>query len=302
MSTRSIWKGYIRLSLISVPVKAYSASTADGAIHLNQLHQGCHSPIKYRKVCPIHGELTSADVVSGYEYAKGQYVEIDPEELRKLRTRNEKAITIEGFLHPKDIDPIYFNEKTYYLISDGPVGEKPYFLLHRVMVEEGVHAVAQMVLSQKERLVLLRPLGRLIAMTTLHLKNEVKLPESFEDKVVMVDRVFSEDELGLAKTLIETRTLEDFDLGRYKDAYVEKLTELIEAKVEGKEIFTVPCPEEPEILNLMDALKMSVEKAKGNQGGVMVAVGAETGGKPVEKSLTPGRSKGAGTRRKRKCG
>ena len=244
MPPRSIWKGFLKLSLVSVPVKAYSASASGTSIRLNQLHQGCHSPVKYRKVCPIHGELENDAVVSGYEYSKGQYVEIDPEELGKLRTRSEKAIAIDGFLEPNDIDPLYWGSKTYYLLADGPVARKPYRLLHEAMVAEGVYALAQVVLSQKERLVLVRPHRRLLTMTTLYLEDEVKRPESFEDNEV-IESAFSEDELGLAKRLIEARRIEDFDLGSYKDAYREQLTELIEAKVEGKEIFALPTPEEP---------------------------------------------------------
>ena len=295
MPPRSSWKGFIKLSLLSVPVKAYAASVSGSSIRLNQLHQGCHSPVKYRKVCPIHGELATEAIVSGYEYAQGQYVEIDPEELSQLRTKSEKAITIDGFLDPKDVDPIYYNSKTYYLVADGPVGEKPYRLLHDAMVEEGVYAVAQVVLSRHERLVLMRPYGRLLTMTTLFLENEVKKPECFFDKEVL-ERACSEDELGLARTLIEAKTMKDFDLGRYKDAYGEKLRELIEIKVDGKEIVTAPIPDEPEILNLMDALKESVAKAQGKPARNAVVASS------TKKKIAPSTRKRAGAKGKRKCG
>ncbi len=301
MPPRSSWKGFLKLSLISVPVKAYSASASGTSIRLSQLHQGCHSPVKYQKVCPIHGELATEAIVSGYEYSKGQYVEIDPEELQKLRTKSEKAITIDGFLQPQDIDSVYYGPKTYYLVADGPVGEKPYRLLHDAMVKEGVYAVAQVVLSRKERLVLLRPYGRLLTMTTLYLTHEVKMPESFEDEVVL-DRVLSDDELGLAKRLIEAWTMRDFDLGHYKDAYREKLTELIEAKVEGKEIVTAPIPEEPEVLNLMEALKESVAKAREVPARKMVAVSTQAASRARKKKVAPSTRKSTRAKRKRQCG
>ncbi len=301
MSQRSIWRGFLKLSLLSVPVKAYSASASGTSIRLNQLHQVCHSPVKYRKVCPIHGELPNDAVVSGYEYSKGQYVEIDPEELGKLRTRSEKAISIDGFLHPSDIDPLYYGSKTYYLLADGPVGRKPYRLLHEAMLEERVYALAQVVLSQKERLVLVRPRGRLLTMTTLYLKEEVKRPESFEDQVA-IERAFSDDELGLAKRLIEARRIEDFDLGSYKDAYREKLTELIEAKVEGKEIFAVATPEEPEVLNLLDALKESVAKAQETPTGKRAAVAEKTADRAAKKRVASSARKRAGAKQKRQVG
>src|SRR5687768_8797200 len=100
MPPRSIWKGFLRLSLVSVPVKAYTASATASEIHLRQLHRECKSPIRYQKTCPIHGELTSADIVSGYEYTKGQYVIIEPDEVDKMRPEAEKAVNIHGFLPP----------------------------------------------------------------------------------------------------------------------------------------------------------------------------------------------------------
>src|SRR5262245_37861573 len=101
MPARSIWKGFIRLSLVSVPVKAYTANATAREIHLRQLHKECHSPIKYQKVCPLHGELTADQIVSGYEYAKDQFVVLDVAELDKLRTEAEKAVNIDGFVAPE---------------------------------------------------------------------------------------------------------------------------------------------------------------------------------------------------------
>src|SRR3954462_3977380 len=123
MALRTSWKGFLRLSLVSVPVKAYSAAASgNGRIHLNQLHETCHSRIRYQKVCPLHGEVTSDEIVSGYEYAKGQYVVIDEDELDKLRTPAERAINIDKFVPFSTIDPLYFDGRAYYLLPDGPVG------------------------------------------------------------------------------------------------------------------------------------------------------------------------------------
>ena len=298
MTLRSSWKGFIRLSLISVPVKAYPASTSATTIHLNQLHEECHSPIKYKKVCPIHGEVTSDAIVSGFEYAKGQYVEIDPEELSKLRTKSEKAITIDRFLRPEKLEAIYLGAKTYYLAPDGPVGERTYALLQKAMVEEGLYAVAQVVLSRKERLVVVRPYGRLLTMTTLYLKHEVRALELFDDQVVR-DTACSADELGLLRELIASRTAKDFDLGVYKDTYQEKLAELIEAKVEGKEIFSAPTPDEPEILNLMEALKKSVAMTAKTTAGVVKARRTRSGRVPKTKATASLSGRQATSRRKK---
>src|SRR5262249_19131127 len=147
MALRSAWKGFLKLSLVSVPVKAYTATTSGGGeIRLNQLHAECHSRINYKKTCPIHGEVTQDQIVSGYEYAKGQYVVVDTDELDKLRTEDEKAITITTFIPPETIDPVYFSGKTYYLIPDGPVGQKPYATILQAMTEDNRHAIAQVML------------------------------------------------------------------------------------------------------------------------------------------------------------
>ncbi len=261
MAARSSWKGFLRLSLVSVPVKAFtSTATGGGSIHLNQIHNECHNRIKYQKVCPIHGELKADQIVSGYEFAKGQFVVIDPDELDKLRSESDKAIQIDSFIEPDTLDPVYHTGRTYYLAPDGPVGEKPYLLLHEGMVEENKHAIARVVMHGKEQVVLLRPMGRMIVMTMLNYESQIKAPGQFEEEVP--DEKVSPAELGLVKTLIEASTVEKLDFSKYKDTYTDKLKELIEAKVEGKEIVSPPASEEKQVINLMEALKASVAAAQ----------------------------------------
>jgi len=260
MPARSIWKGFIRLSLVSVPVKAYTASATQSEIHLRQLHRECNSPIKYQKTCPIHGEVSAGDIVSGYEYSKGQYVVIEPEEIDKMRTEADKAVNIDGFVSPDVVDPLYLTGSTYYLLPEGAVGQKPYALLHKGMVDENRFAIAQTVLFRREHVVVLRPVGKVIGMSTLFFENQVKVGDSFADELTQPE--VSPEELKLAKTLIGASALEDFDLAKYKDTYNEKLTALIHAKVEGREIVAPPAAEGPKVINLMDALKQSLEEAK----------------------------------------
>src|SRR5262249_1337591 len=151
MAARTSWEGYLRLSLISVPVKAYNASVAGGGdIHFHQIHAGCGSRIKYQKVCPVHGEVTKNEIVSGYEYEKGQYVMVKPQELSKLRTENDKTINIDSFIEPKELDPLYYSGRTYYLIPDGPPGQRPYGVLQQVMAEHDRYAVARVIFSGHE--------------------------------------------------------------------------------------------------------------------------------------------------------
>jgi DNA end-binding protein Ku len=116
---RPIWSGYLKLSLVSVPVKAYTATDSSGEVHLNQLHRDCNSRIHNKKICPIHGEVSNDQIVSGYEYAKGQYVTIEPEELDKLRTESDKAVNIDTFVSEDQIDPLYLSGQAYYLVPEG---------------------------------------------------------------------------------------------------------------------------------------------------------------------------------------
>ena len=137
MAARSVWKGFLRFSLVAVPVKAYTAAQSGGQVSLNQLHKECHSRIQYKKSCPQHGEVPADQIVSGYEFADGQYVVIEPEEIEKIRSTKEKSLNIEGFIEEDSVDPTYFSGKTWYLTPDGPVAQKPYALLREILKRSG---------------------------------------------------------------------------------------------------------------------------------------------------------------------
>jgi DNA end-binding protein Ku len=257
MAARSTWKGYLKLNLVSVPVKAYTANASgSGEVRLNQLHKECHSRIQYKKTCPIHGEVSGDDIVSGYEYSKGQYVIVDTDELDKLRTEDEKAITINTFVSPDAVDPIYFSGKSYYLVPDGPVGQKAYSVVLQAMVDENRYGVANVVFHGREQLVLVRPVGGLLSLEVLSYENQVTKPSAFLEEAPKTE--IAPEELKLAKTLINASTAKKFDLGAYKDLYTEKLTQLVEAKIAGQEIVAPPPHEGPQVINLMEALKQSV--------------------------------------------
>jgi DNA end-binding protein Ku len=261
MAARSSWKGFIKLSLVSIPVKAYTAHVSGGGdIKLNQLHAECKSRINYRKTCPIHGEVKADEIVSGYEFSKDQYVLIDTDELDKLRTEDDKGIKMNLFVSPTAIDPIYYSERSYYLVPDGPIGQKPYTLICEAMEQEKRYALAQVVLSGKEQLVLLRPMEGLLVMTVLSLDAEISKPGAFKDEAPPAD--FTKEEMTLAKTLIKASSTDKLDYAQYKDEYTEKLKQLIQAKVEGKELVAPPSSTGPQVINIMDALRESVAKAQ----------------------------------------
>ena len=260
MAPRSSWKGHLRLSLVSVPVKAFTANNTSEELRLNQLHKECHARVKYKKVCPEHGELSSSEIVSGYQYAKDQYVVIVADELNKLRKEADHAIGIDGFVDFDQIAPEYLSGRTYYLLPDGPAGQRPYALLVQGMEDEGLCAVAQVVMSGREQLVCVRPKGDLLVMNILTYAKNVKAPGEFENE--LEDQELSKEERKLTKTLIDASRLEEFDLAAYTDQYVEKLGQLIKMKIDGQEVVQAPDLEEPKIINLMDALKKSVAEAQ----------------------------------------
>lgn len=257
---RTSWKGFLRLSLVSVPVKAYTANNTTEEVRLNQLHDECNGRVRYKKVCPEHGELRSEEIVSGYEYTKDSYVVIDPAELQKLRAQSDRSISIDGFVKPSEIDPIYFAGKTYYLLPDGVAGSRPYALLIKGMQEAGLCAIAQVVLSGREQLVLVRPVEDMLVMSVLSYPKRIKAMDEFRDEVPAPE--VTKEELALTQTLIGASTISEFDLSSYRDDYVENLSKLIQLKIEGQEIVQSPDQEEPKIINLMDALKKSVAEAQ----------------------------------------
>ena len=265
MAPRSSWKGFLRLSLVSVPVKAFTATNSSEEIRLNQLHKECNSRVRYLKVCPEHGELKSDDIVSGFEYVKDQYVIVEQDEIQKLRSQSDKAIGIEGFIDPDAIDSVHLTGRTYYLAPDGPAGKKPFALLHRGMDEKGLVAVASMVLGGREQMVMVRPVENLLAMTVLSYSKKIKPIDQFTE--MQEEQDLSDDEVKLADTLIAASTKDEFDFAEYKDRYVENLQKVIQLKVDGQEIVEAKDHEEPKILNLMDALKKSVAEAQAAQTG-----------------------------------
>lgn len=264
MPARASWKGFLRLSLVSVPVQAFNAAnTQTGDVHFHQLHEPCHNRIRYQKVCPVHGEVSNDEIVMGYEYSKGQYVVVDDEELDRLREHSEKAVSIEAFVEAGTIDPKYFDGRTYYLMPDGPGAHKPYAVLLAALTAEKRWGVAKAIISHRDQLVVLRAAEGVLCLEALHYAEQLRGPDVlFGDlELPKVDR----QELRLATQLIEASTPKKFDLASYTDEYTTLLRELIDAKVEGKEIVSAPQEEEAPVINLMDALRKSVATTKHGQ-------------------------------------
>jgi DNA end-binding protein Ku len=265
MPARPVWSGHLRLSLVAIPVKAFTAHETRAAPTLHQLHaaEDCHRRIKYQKTCPVHGEVRDDEIVMGFEYMKDHYVTIEDDEVKKVRGASDKAIQIEAFVKPEAIDPVYFRGKSYYLLPDGRVGDKPYALFARAMQSEGKYAVAQAVLFGREQLVLVRPQDGMLMMSPLSYAEELRSPQEFIEEAPQEDA--SAEELKLTRMLIQASTPKKFDFTRYHDSGAKKLKELVEAKVSGKEIVAPPADAEAPVINLMDALRQSMARVSDNR-------------------------------------
>ncbi|MBV9122008.1 MAG: Ku protein [Planctomycetes bacterium] len=261
MPSRPSWEGFLKFNLISVPVKGYNAAASGGGkIGAHLLHKKCHSRIRYKKVCPVHGEVANDEIVSGYEVSKGQYVLVDADERGELKSEDDKTIAVDAFVRPEVIDPVYFSGRSYYLVPSGKVAQKPYTVLLEALRDEGRYAVAQVVFAGRAQVAVVRPCQGVLAMTLLSYESQVKAPAPFASEVEKP--AVSAQERKLAQTLIEAATAEEFDLSRYKDEYTGKLAKLIESKTGKKKRSTGKAGEEPAVINLMDALRQSLTRAR----------------------------------------
>ena len=232
MATRPSWEGHLTFNLVSIPVKAYNAVGAGaGKIGFHLLHAKCHQRIRYKKVCPVHGEVENDEIVSGYEFEKGQYVTVGKDEKGELKEKDDKAIAIDTFVAPDAIDPIYFSGRTFYLVPNGPAAQKPYAVMTEAMRAHDRLGIARLVLSGRGQVAVVRPFGRLLGMTLLAFEDQVKPPAPFEAEVG--SPAVSAEERKLAEALLDSATT-DFDLTRYKDDYAGRLARLIQGKTRRK--------------------------------------------------------------------
>jgi len=264
MAARPVWQGYIRFSLVNIPAQGFTATRSGGDggdVHLHQLHKGCGARVKYEKTCPIHGKLAQSDIESGYEFSKDQYVTIEPDDIAKLKKGNDKTIGIEAFISRTCIAPRFFSGRTMYLLPDGPVGGKPYAMLHQLMVEQKRFAFCTAVMNGKEQIMLMRPAEKLIAVEFLKYFAEVKPPSELTPQLHAV--AVPKKELDLARTLFDQLTEEDFQLKAWTNNYSDDLREIIKAKVAGHEVVSPPDEADvPQVTDLMSALRKSLDQAK----------------------------------------
>jgi DNA end-binding protein Ku len=262
---RSIWTGAISFGLVSVPVKLYSA-TSPKTVRFHQLHAADGVRIQQKRICPADGqEVAYDDLVKGYEIAPDRYVVVEPEELAALEPVKTKTIEIEDFVEQSEIDPVFYDHPYYLAPATG--GAKPYRLLLDAMREEGKVGIARVVIRSKEQLVALRPLGDVLAMTTMNFVDEIvdasQLEELPGDEVATTDR-----ELAVARQLIGSLA-GPFEPEKYHDTYRETVLGMIERKAQGEEVAVQPVAEQPapQAPDLMSALQASLDQVRARTGG-----------------------------------
>jgi DNA end-binding protein Ku len=254
---RASWRGQLRFGLVSFEVQAVNAENKRQAdVHFHLLHEPDHERIHYAKICPKHGEVPNDEIVEGYEVSKDHYVEFDKEELDDFRTEAEKALTIDAFVNSDEIDPIYFDGRMYYLIPFGGGANEPYALLEAAMEKKSRWGIGQVVFSGREQLAVIRPHDGVLTMAMLNYDAEIRKPS--EIKTEFTRPRTTPSKLRLAEELIGKWQDGKFDFSSYKDRYREKVKEAITAKKKGVEIAAPEKETEPEVINLMDALKRSI--------------------------------------------
>ena len=255
MATRPVWNGVITFGMVTIPVGLHTA-TEEKEIHFNQLHKGCGARVKYQKFCPVHEKvLPPAEIERGYEIAKGRYVVVDDEDLESLPIPSKHTIEVSAFVKVDEIDPLYFDKP--YFVEPSDIGKKPLALLMRALTEKGVAALGKVALRNRETLCLLRVAGEGLVLELLHWPDEIRTPVGKVATDIDVDA----KQLKMAESLIDLLA-DSFHPEQYHDEFREALKDKIEAKASGAVIEQAPEAEPTKVIDLMEALRASVEAAK----------------------------------------
>ena len=258
----SVWTGYLTFGLISMPVRLFSGARGE-RIGFHMLHRTDHARVKQQYICPEDGQVMDRgeDIVKGFEFRKGEYVIIEPDEIKAIEPKTAKAMEILEFVREAEIDPVYF-ESSYYLMPE-EAGRRPYALLSKAMRDAGYVGIAKLTMHNREYTVFLRPAeSGGIMLHTMYYQNEVRQVEGFGDasKAELKDA-----EVKVAHQLIEALASE-WDASKYHDTFEENLKKLIEARIEGKEVTPVEKPKKPApVVDLMAALKESLAQMEGKK-------------------------------------
>jgi DNA end-binding protein Ku len=287
MPARPTWKGFLKVSLVNIPVKVFPATESAATISFNQLHAECQTRIQQKRWCThCEREVPHSEIVKGYEFEKGRYVVVNDEDIQKVRVESTRVIDLAQFTDETSIDPIYV-DRAYYLAPDGPVAADAFAVMREGMA--GKAGIGKVALYGREYLVAVRPQKKGLVMYTLHHDAEIRSIDEVEELNSVPSKVKPE-EMKLAKQVVATFDSE-LNLKDYKDEYREGLRKIIDAKIAGEEIVATDVPDPPKVVDLMEALRKSLN-----------AVSTEKK-KPAKAEIKkPAKARAANGARKRKAG
>ena len=255
MAVRPTWKGFLKVSLVNIPVKVFPATESSATLSFNQLHAVCQTRIQQKRWCPhCEREVPNTELVKGYEFEKGHYVVVTDEDVQKVRVESTRVINLIQFADDTEIDPIYV-DRAYYLAPDGPVAADAFAVMREGMA--GKAGIGKVALYGREYLVAVRPKKKGLVMYTLHHEAEIRGIDQIEELSSVPSKVRAE-EIKLAKQVIGTFDA-PLDLKSYKDEYSEGLRRIIDAKIAGEEVVEPEMQEPPKVVDLMEALRRSLD-------------------------------------------
>ena len=259
MAPRAYWKGFLRLSLVSCPIQLFPATSEREKVRFNQINKETGNRIRYRKVDEDTGEeVPSENIIKGYEVAKGQYIEIDEDELGTIALESTKTIDIDEFVPKSEIDDLY-NIRPYYIAPDGKVGQDAFVVIREIIEKMNMVALGRVVLTSREHIIAMQPRGKGLMGTLLRYPYEVRDEKEYFDDIPNLK--ISKDMMDLAKHIVETKS-GHFKPENFEDHYEAALKELIQKKSKG---IKIEAPQErapAKVINLMDALRRSVKEER----------------------------------------
>jgi DNA end-binding protein Ku len=294
VAPRAYWKGYLKLSLVSCPIALFPATSEREKISFHQLNKETGNRIRYKKIDAETGdEVESADIVKGYEVAKGEYIELDPEELDAVAIESKHAIEIDEFVPRSEIDELYMRDP-YYIVPDGEVGQQAFAVIREAIRKEGMVALGKIVFTSREHIIALEARGKGMVGVTLRYPYEVRNEDEYFDGVE--DKKIPKDMLELAVHIVESKT-GHFKPAEFKDEYEDALKDLLRKKQKGEKIDRPKERAPSNVINLMDALRQSVKtggsKASGGARHAAPRSNARTSKPAAKKPARPAARSGA---------
>ncbi len=256
---RASWKGHLRLSLVSCPVRLYNAVTESTRLSFNLLHKDTHNRIRMQPKDPKIGDVDRADLVKGYEYDKDRYVVLTDEDFEKIKIESSDTLVIDSFADESAVDELYL-DRPYYLAPDGKVAQETFRVIHQAMQDKGKVALSRLVIGGRERLMILYPRDKGFVVTTLRNNTEVRDASLYFSEIA--DGPVDAEMLSLASQLIDQKA-GTFEPTAFHDHYEDAVREMVEAKLKGEAPVVARAPERGEVINLMDALRQSLQRQAG---------------------------------------